>query len=133
MGGRFRKLPKRNRSLSSVVTNHSSAFILYSALEEGKLGCDWWLWKFLLLDHFINLPHGVFKVVRSQLLGGWERGGLFLFSKLFFFFFLRFYASSWLAVVMVITEGCSKLRLCLSLCNSNEDLSLMEFKNKNKF
>lgn len=127
MGGRFRKLPKRNRSLSSVVTNHSSAFILYSALEEGKLGCDWWLLTVLLLDHFINLPHGVFRVVRSQLLGGWERGGLFLLSKLFFFFFLRFYASSWLAVVMVITEGCSKLRLCLSLCNSNEDLSLMEF------
>lgn len=83
--------------------------------------------QFLLLDHFINLPHGVFRVVRSQLLGGWERGGLFFLS------FLRFYASLWLAVVMVITEGCSKLRLCLSLCNSNEDLSLMEFKNKNKF
>lgn len=55
----------------------------------------------------------------------------FCFQNFFFFFFLRFYASSWLAVVMVITEGCSKLRLCLSLCNSNEDLSLMEFKKNN--
>lgn len=46
--------------------------------------------QFLLLDHFINLPHGVFRVVRRQLLGGWERGGLFLLSKLFFFSFYGF-------------------------------------------
>lgn len=85
-GGDLGKCLKETVFLSSVVTNHSSAFILYSALEEGKLGCDWWLWTVLLLDHFINLPHGVFRVVRSQLLGGWERGGLFLLSKLFFFF-----------------------------------------------